>query len=79
MKTETQVIEELRDATVKAKGAKPWAKSVGVSHSYVSAVLRGDQGLGEAIWKALGYTRIKAFVFKSKIPKAMMKFEDITN
>lgn len=77
MKTEKEVIEELREATEKAKGAKPWAESVGVSHSYVSAVLRGDQGLGEAIWKALGYTRIKAYCYKSKVPKVMMKFEDI--
>lgn len=44
----------LRDLCKKEGGALPWAKRHKISHTYVSAVLRGNAKPGPKILKALG-------------------------
>ena len=44
----------LRDLCKKEGGAKPWAIKNKVSHSHVSAILRGDAKPEEVILKAIG-------------------------
>lgn len=51
-----------------------WAYKNKISHSYVSAVIRGDAPIGDKILKALKMK--KAYCFLSKGQAVTMKFED---
>lgn len=59
---------ELKELCQKQGGALPWAKRHRISHSYVSAVLRGDAKPGKKILRAMGMER------GAKI-KVIMRFE----
>ena len=61
---------ELRALCEKEGGALPWAKKHRISHSYVSAVIRGDANPGRKILNKMGKARGAKLM-------ASMRFEDI--
>ncbi len=72
-----QLRNHLQELCYEAGSVMAWAKKHKVSHSYVSAVIRGDRPAGDKVLKALKMK--KAYCFLSKGQEVTMKFEDITN
>lgn len=64
--------KELRDLCEKEGSALSWAKRHKISHTYVSAVLRGSAKPGKKILKALGEDK----GWKMRVE---YKYQDITN
>lgn len=58
---ETSLRDILRDACAEAGSQQAWADQHELSTSYVTDVLRGRRGFGQAILDALGYERIIGF------------------
>jgi hypothetical protein len=61
MITEERLREVLRLEVDKAGDQSKWARKHGIKPQYVSAVLRGEIGVGRQIYEALKYKKIIAF------------------
>lgn len=68
-----QMRQRLWDLAVMEGGAIHLAKKYGMSHSHISAVIRGDAMPGIKLLKAMGLKRV--LIEKGRQPK----YEDITN
>lgn len=64
--TADAVRERLREACAKAGDQAQWADLNGLSHSYVSDVLRARQAPGYAITYALGLERVVMWTIAEK-------------
>jgi DNA-binding transcriptional regulator YdaS (Cro superfamily) len=62
--SEDELLAELSSACEAAGGQAHWAKTAGLSATYVSDVLKRRRQPGDSICRALGYERQYAYVRK---------------
>lgn len=67
--------QSLNMGTKHGKGSQLYKSQI--SHSYVSAFLRGDRPAGNKILKCLKMKKVVRYLVKGQ--SVVMKFEDITN
>lgn len=72
---ELELRNDLRDICEKAGSVMAWSKKHKISHSYVSAFLRGDRPAGDKILKCLKRKKVVRYLVKGQT--VVMRFEDI--